>query len=177
MMDVTRRRRGKHRLAQPGRDTRRGNRGDIGLRTVRVEAVYQIIAGAPLQGIGTIGAIDLVYHTHASFPPARGQERRIWRPGRNKRFGDRLQQFYPKLRCGKRAVPGAMSVPIDIPEQREGEPDHTASRLEQFAELARAMPEVMRANVYSADRHILWSTNKDLAVCGKRFLEPASTQR
>src|SRR4029077_20037918 len=71
MIDVTRRRRGKHRLAQPGRDTRRGNRGDIGLRTVRVEAVDQIVAGAPLQGIGTIGAIDLIYIAHDVSPAER----------------------------------------------------------------------------------------------------------
>jgi two-component system, NtrC family, sensor histidine kinase HydH len=39
--------------------------------------------------------------------------------------------------------------------------------LEAFTEHVRAMPEIMRANVYSADGRILWSSDK--ALTGRRF--------
>jgi two-component system, NtrC family, sensor histidine kinase HydH len=39
--------------------------------------------------------------------------------------------------------------------------------LESFADHVRAMPEIMRANVYGADRSILWSTDRELI--GRRF--------
>jgi two-component system sensor histidine kinase HydH len=39
--------------------------------------------------------------------------------------------------------------------------------LKAFADHVRAMPEILRVNVYGADRRILWSTNADLT--GRRF--------
>src|SRR5262249_18760354 len=39
--------------------------------------------------------------------------------------------------------------------------------LKGFADHVRAMPEILRVNVYGADRRILWSTDADLT--GRRF--------
>jgi two-component system sensor histidine kinase HydH len=49
----------------------------------------------------------------------------------------------------------------------DGDGDGAREALESFAGHVRAMPEIMRANVYGADGHILWST--DDALIGRRF--------
>ncbi len=44
---------------------------------------------------------------------------------------------------------------------------HASEALKEFADHLRAMPEILRANLYSTDRRILWSS--DQALTGRRF--------
>src|SRR4051812_40244811 len=45
--------------------------------------------------------------------------------------------------------------------------DRASESLQEFANHIRAMPEIMRANLYGMDRRIVWST--DQALIGQRF--------
>jgi two-component system sensor histidine kinase HydH len=44
---------------------------------------------------------------------------------------------------------------------------HASEALKEFADHLRAMPEILRANLYSTDRRIVWSS--DQALTGRRF--------
>ncbi len=44
---------------------------------------------------------------------------------------------------------------------------HASEALKEFADHLRAMPEILRANLYSTDRRIIWSSDQSLT--GRRF--------